>query len=113
MTGVEEQPEDTEETGQQPADGRNKEHHRLIDPGSNGGDCGFRAFAIALGQLNNKTATESMDPNRLQKKRSHAQTQGTRQFLFANSLEAVLGTRHQSHYHHRGRKHPEQRRRVA
>ena len=83
MTGVEEQPEDTEETGQQPADGRNKEtatpvpakiqqheqyeHHRLIDPGSNGGDCGFRAFAIALGQLNNKTATEAMDPNRLQK----------------------------------------------
>ena len=83
MTGVEEQPEDTEETGQQPADGRNKEtttpvpakiqqheqyeHHRLIDPGSNGGDCGFRAFAIALGQLNNKRATESMDPNRLQK----------------------------------------------
>ena len=81
MTGVEEQ--DTEETGQQPADGHNKEtatpipakiqqheqyeHHRLIDPGSNGGDCGFRAFAIALGQLNNKTATEAMDPNRLQK----------------------------------------------
>ena len=83
MTGVEEQPEDTEETRQQPADGRNKEtatpvpakiqqheqyeHHRLIDPGSNGGVCGFRAFAIALGQLNNKTATESMDPNKLQK----------------------------------------------
>ena len=57
MTGVEEQPEDTEETGQQSADGRNKEtstpvpakiqqheqyeHHRLIDPESNGGACGF------------------------------------------------------------------------
>ena len=83
MTGVEEQPEGTAEAGQQSTDGHHKEtstpapaklqqdeqyeHNRLIYPGSNGGDCGFRAFAIALGQLNNKTAAESMDPTRLQK----------------------------------------------
>ena len=130
MTGVEEQPEDTEETGQQSADGRNKEtsspvpakiqqheqyeHHRLIDPGSNGGDCGFRAFAIALGQLNNKNSCRKHGPKQTAKERSHAQTQGTLQLQIADSLEAVLGTRYQSHRHHRGGGgHPEQRGRVS
>ena len=115
MTG---EPEDTEETGQQPADGRNKEtatpvpakiqqheqyeHHRLIDPGSNGGDCGFRAFAIAFGTAEQQNSDRKHGPKQTAEERSHAQTQGTRQFQIANSLEAVLGTRHQSHHHHGG-----------
>ena len=59
VAGVEEQPEGTAVTGRHFADSKDTatapakmqqheqhEHHRLIDPGSNGGDCGFRAFAL-------------------------------------------------------------------
>ena len=40
----------------------------IIDAGTNGGDCGYRAFAVTLAQIDGKSTEESCNTERLNKK---------------------------------------------
>ena len=126
MTGVEEQPEDTEETGQQ----RMQQGEIYTSIGENTAARAVRApsahrpriqriglwissLCDSAGTAEQQNRCRKHGPKQTAKERSHAQTQGTLQLQIADSLEAVLGTWYQSHHHHRGWEYPERRGRVA